>query len=123
MFPHRHIIEEEDDDMEFNQKEKVIAHILQLYGDFWMNRSKIRPYQRFHLYDLFLVETSSATPSRNLSKAEKAHIKQVVKNEEKKARRAEIRRTNPYAKSCSACGSWDHERSNNKDCPHYIPKR
>jgi hypothetical protein len=34
MFPHRHIIEEEDDDMEFNQKEKVIAHILQLYGDF-----------------------------------------------------------------------------------------
>ena len=34
MFPHHHIIEEEDDDMEFNQKEKVIAHILQLVWRF-----------------------------------------------------------------------------------------
>jgi ribosomal protein L32 len=75
------------------------------------------------LYDPFLVETSSAAPSRNLSKAEKAHIKRLAKNEEEKTRRAEIRRTDPDAKPCSACGSWDHERRSNKDCPHYIPKR
>jgi ribosomal protein L32 len=70
-----------------------------------------------------LVETSSAASSRNLRKAEKAHIKRLAKNEEEKARRAKIRRTDPDAKPCSACGSWDHERSSNKDCPHYLSKR
>ena len=75
------------------------------------------------MYDPFLVETSSAAPRRNLSKAEKAHIKRLAKNEEEKTRRAETRRTDPDAKRCGACGSWDHERRSNKDCPHYIPKR
>ena len=73
------------------------------------------------MYDPFLVETSSAAPSRNLSKTEKAHIKRLAQNEEEKTRRAEIRRTDPDSKPCSACGSWDHERRSNKDCPHYIP--
>jgi ribosomal protein L32 len=75
------------------------------------------------LYDPFLVETSSAAPSRILSKAEKAHIKRLAKNEEEKTRRAEIRKTDPDAKPCSACGSWDYERRSNKNGPHYIPKR
>jgi hypothetical protein len=51
------------------------------------------------------VETSSAASNRSLSKADKAHIKRLAKNEGEKTRRTEIRRTDADAKLCGACDS------------------
>jgi hypothetical protein len=56
-------------------------------------------------------------------KRKKAKDKRDAVREEEKRQRANIRSRDANAKPCPSCGNWDHERSTNKNCPHWRPRK